>query len=107
LRNVVKEKFPVLIQHAGQADKSLAALSMLLQHLQLLKSSTLDSRSLQLYLHNLRERISPVTAQGMLKRINKGGDDGDRSNTLSEKIDSSVTGDSDVMHASKVARIEE
>jgi DNA mismatch repair protein MSH4 len=107
LRNVVKEKFPVLIQHSGHADKSLAALSTILQHLQLLKSSTLDSRALQLYLHNMRDRIPLATAQEMLKKVDKDSENATRAVLTIEERNPASTADVDAARASKVARVEE
>lgn len=73
LRNVVREKFPVLLQqqHSG-AERSLAAINTLLQHLLLLRNSTLEPRAMQLYLQNLRERIPQHVAADMLTWL-KGG----------------------------------
>lgn len=82
LRSVVRENFPVLVQQQqdGDSQRSLAAAHTLLQHLLLLRNSTLEPRAMQLYLHNLRERIPDRVAEEMrawLRGVGAGAGRGD------------------------------
>jgi DNA mismatch repair protein MSH4 len=64
LRAVVRDKFPVLMQEQhGTAQRSLAAIHTLLQHLLVLRHTNLEPRNMQLYLHNLRERVPDAVAE--------------------------------------------
>ena len=64
LRSVVREKFPVLMQQHTGSERSIAAIN--LQHLLLLRDSALEPHAMQLYLHNLLERIPDSIAEDML-----------------------------------------
>ena len=71
LRTIVREKFPVLVQENVTTSRSnISVVTTLLQHILLLKNSPLDAQAMQLYLHNLRERIPDTTAQDIVSWLN-------------------------------------
>jgi hypothetical protein len=75
LRSVVREKFPVLAQQQNiteAVDCNVNAINNLLQHLLLLKNSTLDTRAMQSYIQNLRNKISQETADELLMWLSVG-----------------------------------
>lgn len=67
LRSVVRDKFPVLLQQPGTADRSLSATSTLLQHLLLLKGAALEPAAMQAYLQGLRDRVPHSAAEEMVR----------------------------------------
>lgn len=71
IRTIVRDSFPVLSQDCTADDsKGLCAMSALLQHLMLLKNSSLDTSSALTYLHELRSKIPDSVAVDMLEWIN-------------------------------------
>lgn len=69
MRRKVRENCPVLLPQNKLVDNSLNELTRLLQHLLLLKNSTLDDEGLLNYLNNLRSQYSTETITEMLQTI--------------------------------------
>jgi hypothetical protein len=76
LRKVVRDNFPLLLPYKNpEIDTSVNAVTNLLQHLLLLKNSTLDDSGLKQYLNNLRKKISKEATANILQFINLNSDD--------------------------------
>lgn len=65
---IVREEFPNLLQ-TQQCDQSVAAVMQMIQHLTILKTSSLDDASLRVYLTSLRGRVDDTSAAAMLRFI--------------------------------------
>lgn len=73
IQATVKEVHPTLSNQGSSTDgedQCAVALYTLLQHLQLLKDSTLDDMDLRVYLSNLRSKVSDEAVEQMLLYLN-------------------------------------
>lgn len=98
VRRTVQEKFPILIgatletrekQHQQERQTQQHFVRMtnqLLQHLQLLKNSTLPDPEMCRYLHNLKQRLPPGFCDAVLKQI---GDTAENNATTIEETTTS------------------
>lgn len=67
LRSVVRDQFPVLVQEHHATDRSVSAVTSLLQHLLMLKNSTMSDAAMRQHLQSIRDRIPDRAALDMLQ----------------------------------------